>query len=75
MLDIEAITSEKGEKPIRIGIIGAGNFALNVHWPILKGDRRVVVSAVCRRDEKLLYAAKAITGAENAYTDWRSMLK
>lgn len=75
MPDILTTDSEKGVKPIRIGIIGIGYFALAAHWPRLRDDKRVVVSAVCRRDEDLLNAAKKITGAENSYTDWRKMLE
>ena len=63
------------EKPIRIGIIGAGNISVNGHWPQIRDDERVTVSAVCRRNEELLNTAKALTGAANAYTDWRALLE
>ena len=63
------------EKPIRIGIIGAGNISVNGHWPQIRDDERVMVSAVCRRNEELLNTAKALTGAANAYTDWRALLE
>ena len=58
--------SKKGEKPIRIGIIGAGDISVNGHWPQIRNDEQVTVSAVCRRDEDLLNTAKTRTGAANA---------
>ncbi|MAE61592.1 MAG: hypothetical protein CMJ49_09575 [Planctomycetaceae bacterium] len=69
-----ATESPKRKKPIRIGIIGAGNIAVNGHWPRIRDDHRVAVTAVCRRNPQLLNAAKAATGAANAYTDWRKLL-
>jgi len=74
MSGIPAAGQHKGEKPIRIGIIGAGNIAVNGHWPRIRDDERVIVSAVCRRNKELLNRAKAHTGAANAYTDWRALL-
>ena len=62
------------DSQIRMGIIGVGWFALGAHWPRLKDDNRVKVTAICRRNEKLLAKAASITGVENTYIDWREML-
>ena len=43
-------------KPRRIGIIGAGNIAINGHRPTIRDDPRVTVAAVCRRNKELLAA-------------------
>ena len=74
MPDIATTNADQRPKPIRIGIIGAGNISVNGHWPRIRDDERVVVTAVCRRNEELLNAAREATGAANAYTDWRALL-
>ena len=59
----------------RVGIIGAGWWAVAVHWPLLRDDDRVEVAAICRRNEELLAKASKTTGVTNTYTDWRNMLE
>jgi len=44
---------------IRVGIIGAGWFALRRQWPALEEDSRVEVIAICRRNRELLAEASA----------------
>ena len=60
---------------IRIGIIGAGWWAVGKHWKRLEKDDRVEVTAICRRNEELLAEASKVTGVNNTYTDWRKMLE
>ena len=63
------------DKTIRVGIIGAGWWAVGVHWPLLRDDDRVKVTAICRRNEELLAKAAKIMGVSNTCTDWRKMLE
>ena len=62
------------DEKLRVGIIGAGFYAMSVHVPVLKMTGRAEIVAVCRRNEEKLAMAQAATGATEAYTDWREML-
>lgn len=59
---------------LRVGIIGIGWYALQAHVPIFRQDKRVELSAICRRNPERLAMAQKATGVERAYTDWREML-
>ena len=63
------------DHPIRIGIIGVGAFTLQFHWPKLKEDDRIEVTALCRRNETLLTKASEMTGVTKTYTEWKEMLE
>ncbi len=60
---------------LRVGIIGAGVFALQSHWTRIQEDGRAAVTAICRRNKELLAEAAKITGVRNTYGDWRAMLE
>ncbi|MCJ7550665.1 MAG: Gfo/Idh/MocA family oxidoreductase [Anaerolineae bacterium] len=62
------------DEKLRVGIIGAGFYAMSVHVPVLKMTGRAEIVAVCRRNEERLAMAQAQAGANEAYTDWREML-
>ena len=62
------------DEKLRVGILGAGIYAMSVHVPVLKMTGRADIVAVCRRDEKRLAMAQEKAGAQAAYTDWRRML-
>ena len=62
------------QEKIRVGIIGVGWFGLGAHWNQLKGDQRVELTAICRRNQNLLVKAAELTGVHHTYTDWREML-
>jgi predicted dehydrogenase len=61
-------------KKIRVGIIGTG-FGAKVHAPMLNfhnGFEVVAISSVARGN---IDEAKAVSGVENVYTNWRLMLE
>ena len=60
---------------IRMGIVGAGYFALGAHGSAIQAHANATVTAVCRRDKELLAKAKDLTGADHAYTNWQEMLE
>jgi len=62
------------DEKLRVGVIGAGMFAMYAHVPALKMTGRAKIIAVCRRNSEKLAMAKAAAGAEQAYTDWREMI-
>jgi predicted dehydrogenase len=62
------------ERTLRVGIIGAGMFALWFHAPQLRATGRAEIVAICRRRPKQLAMAQAVLGVDRTYTDWRAML-
>ena len=73
--EIEKVKAVNGKKRIRVGIIGAGNFATGVHLPNLqKMADKYEIRAICSRTG---HKAKAITeqfGAKYAATDYKEIL-
>ena len=63
------------ETKLRVGIIGAGMYALRFHSPQLRDTGRVEVVAICRRSQKQLAIAQETLGVTEGYTDWREMIE
>lgn len=59
---------------LKVGIIGAGGYAVGVHAPKLKESGRAEVVAVSRRNQARLGEAQKLLGVEHGYTDWRRLL-
>jgi UDP-N-acetylglucosamine 3-dehydrogenase len=59
---------------LRVGIIGIGSFAVEVHVPELRATGRAEVVAACRRDARLLTLAQQELHIPEVYTDWREMI-
>src|SRR5262245_20432338 len=62
------------ERKLRVGIIGAGLFALWFHSPQLRATERIELAAICRRSTKHLAIAQEALGVADTFTDWRDML-
>ena len=62
--------------PIRLGVIGCGLAAKNLHWPTLRQmpDRFQIVAVCNRTPEKAREFAK-ITGVKKIETDYRRLLE
>ncbi len=67
----------KWDRPVRLGVIGAGWFASRRHMPDAQRDEGVDLVAFCRRDaaarEKLAHHFGI--DAEHAYENWEAMLE
>jgi predicted dehydrogenase len=61
-------------KRLRIGIIGIGGYAFNNYIPAIKASSRAELVAISRRTPAALACMKELTGAPEAYTDWRELL-
>ncbi len=61
---------------VRLGIIGAGWFVSRRHLPDIKGNKRLVLTSLCRRDAEARAKMEAFVGLppESGYEDWRRML-
>ncbi|MDR3710120.1 MAG: Gfo/Idh/MocA family oxidoreductase [Capsulimonadaceae bacterium] len=62
------------QKPLRIGIIGAGAFASRRHLPDVQRDERTVLAAACRRSPEELKTVADHFSIPGRYTDWIEML-
>lgn len=62
------------ERPIRLGVIGAGWFASRRHLPDIQKRPDVTLTALCRRDPEALARLRDHFQPEQTYTDWREML-
>ncbi|GAA5787025.1 Gfo/Idh/MocA family protein [Chitiniphilus shinanonensis] len=63
------------EKVVRLGLIGCGVAARELHWPALRqvGDALQLV-AVCNRSADKAQAMAALAGGIDWYNDWQSLL-
>lgn len=70
------LTQKKaGRPPIKLGIIGTGLAARNLHWPVLKGLPDLFqVTAVCNRGEQKAAEFARLVGLSRYYLDHRQML-
>ena len=68
---------KKWERPVRLGVIGAGWFASRRHMPDAQRDEEIELTCFCRRDEEArgkLAHHFGISSA-HAYADWEEMLE
>lgn len=73
----EVVGDAGGEqKPVRLGIIGAGWFVSRRHLPDAMANPKVTVAAICRRDPeaRAKIAAHFAIPDEITFGDWRQML-
>jgi predicted dehydrogenase len=59
---------------LRVGVIGAGLWAVMSHIPQLRDSGRAEVVAIARRSPDRLALVQKQLGIAEAYTDWREML-
>jgi predicted dehydrogenase len=59
---------------LRVGVIGAGLWAVRALIPQLRATGRAEVIAIARRTPERLYALQKELDIPEAYTDWREML-
>jgi predicted dehydrogenase len=59
---------------IRLGIVGLGRIATEVHLPLLKNMKQIEVAAVCDSNAEQLEKARRLFGIERGYTDISRML-
>jgi predicted dehydrogenase len=64
----------KAPRQLRLGVIGAGAWAVAAHLPAFARRDDVQPLIVCRRDEQLLEQTRALFGFEKATTDWREVI-
>lgn len=64
-------------EPVRIGVLGAGNFAARRHLPDIESSPHLTLTALCRRDADALLplAARYRIPAEQNYSSWEEMLE
>tara|TARA_B100000787_G_C16197519_1_gene302015 strand:+ start:2025 stop:3056 length:1032 start_codon:yes stop_codon:yes gene_type:complete len=63
-------------RPLRLGIIGAGNFVVKRHIPeILEIKDKIELACICRRDEKILKDIGKLFGIKSLYRNHLEMLK
>lgn len=63
-------------KPIKLGYIGVGIAARDIHWPVLSRMKdKFVVSAICGRSQENLEAFSRLTGPVPRYTSYEQMLE
>ena len=61
-------------QPIRLGIIGIGNYSVGVHVPGLRRTGKAEIIAIARRNPRLLELAGKELGVEKTYTDWQELI-
>ena len=68
--------SHDGGPPVRIGVIGAGNFASRRHIPDILSCKDASLEGICRRgkEELSLIASHFQIPPEHTYTDWKEMI-
>jgi predicted dehydrogenase len=59
---------------LRLGVIGAGAWAIGAHLPAFAARDEVEPLIVCRRDPTLLEEVRTRFGFERATTDWRAVI-
>jgi predicted dehydrogenase len=64
-----------GDRPLRIGLIGAGMYAATSHLPALREKPGVEVTCACRTRKKKLDLFCKTFGVPRGYTDHREMLE
>lgn len=62
------------QRPVRIGVVGAGSFAQQVHIPNFQKISGVEVVAVCNRTPATAQRVAQQFGVPRAVTDWREVL-
>src|SRR5262245_60760894 len=60
---------------VRVGMIGAGGMANNVHYPSLASFADVELAAICDLDEARLNATANKYEVESRYTNYRKMVE
>ena len=60
---------------LKLGVIGAGTWAIAAHLPAFAARDDVEPLIVCRRDEGLLEEVRSRFGFERATTDWRQVIE
>ncbi len=66
----------RGGPPIKLGIIGTGLAARNLHWPVLKELPELFqVTAVCNRGEEKAADFARLVGLKRYYLDYQEMLR
>ena len=61
--------------PLRIGIIGCGNVAVNRHLPMLRSLKEAEVVALSDIDSKQLHLAADIFGIEKRFDNYEKLLQ
>ena len=71
------MSAKKGEKELKVGIIGCGGIAFGKHMPSLSKLKNVKMVAFCNTSEEQAKKAAKQFGTENAevYTDYVELLK
>jgi predicted dehydrogenase len=62
------------DKPLQVGIIGAGLWSTVAHIPQLRQTGQAEVVAICRRNKEKLGMIQEKFQIPEAYTDWQAML-
>lgn len=65
---------QKVTKPIRVGLIGAGSFAVGTHLPNLQSLKQYAIHAICSRSGSKAQDLARQFGAEYATTDYQQVL-
>ncbi|OYT53638.1 MAG: hypothetical protein B6U77_03595 [Candidatus Hecatellales archaeon ex4484_218] len=64
-----------GKNSLKVGVVGCGEIAKNVHIPIFKSLKDVEVVAVCDKNKSLVFETSKIFNIPKAYTDIDKMLQ
>lgn len=60
---------------LKVGVVGCGEIAKNVHIPVFKSLKDVEVVAVCDKNKSLVFETSKIFNIPKAYTDIDKMLQ
>ncbi|MDZ7295697.1 MAG: Gfo/Idh/MocA family oxidoreductase [candidate division KSB1 bacterium] len=68
--------TKRVSRPIKLGIIGTGLAARNLHWPVLKELPELFrVTAVCNRGEEKAADFAKLVGLDHYYLDYEEMVR
>lgn len=68
------MSARDGRRRIRVGVLGAGAWAVTTHLPVIVADPEVELVVVNRRDGDLARSIAERFGATRATTDWREAI-
>ena len=70
-----SVAATDHSRPLRVGIVGIGTYAMGTNVPNLRRTGRAEVVAIARRDPLRLRIAQEALGVPQAYTDWQDLIE
>lgn len=64
----------RGDAPVRVAVVGAGNMANRVHYPSLTDEPDIEIVGICDVDEIRMAETADRFGIENRFADYRRMV-